>query len=273
LTVEKLRRPLFAIAYLALLVAVSLEGASWWLGKGDRIITHSVVADVVASYHGDAPSEADVRRDMQRAQRANGAAPGYGIPHLALLDGIILLAMTWMLLPLILPKRIEAIQGRVQGVITLVVAIAVLSSAVVLALGTFTKLIVMISLVSGGPFGFAAYMAIWGFFEVSTARAILGSALFLKIGFTVLLILAHQQFLKVKSMLLIIATSVALTIVTQFLIGLVPRPMASITDAVAGIVNAIAAAIWAVILAVMSLISVLRAIRVDRGLASSEGAS
>jgi hypothetical protein len=272
LTIEGLRRPLFVAAYLALFVAVALEGGSCVFSKPARAIGDDLVAGVIASYDDDAPSRADVRRDMERAQRANTPAPGYGIPHLGLFDGILLLVMTWMALALVLPRTLQGIQGRVQGVVTLLLAIGFFSAALTVAFTTFARLVAMISLIAASPFGFAAYMAIWGSFQTKVASAILAASMSLKIAFAVLLVLAHPQFLKVKSMLLVVVTSLVLAVITQWLIFMVPRPLASITDAVAGIVNAIVTAAWAIVLAVMSLVGVWRAIRVDRGLAGGEGA-
>jgi hypothetical protein len=114
-------------------------------------------------------------------------------------------------------------------------------------------------------------LAIWGFFDVGMAKTILSLSLTLKIVFAVLLVLSHHAFLKIKSLVLLIATSLILNVVVAILIGIVPSFLVSITDAIGGIIDAVLGLIWAAVLAVISLISVLRAVRIDRAQASSVG--
>lgn len=259
--------PLFVTAFVVLVMAVGLEFGARWLVPPATDPAIDPVVLIQSQFEDDPPSADEIREDLEAAA-ADGEVPGYGIPHLALVDAILLMSMTWMLLSIVGPRSIQA---RVQGLVSLIVGLLLLLGCIVLVLLTLAKLIVMIMLVGSGPFGFLAYMAVWGSFDKSTAKLILSFSMSFKIAFAVLLVLAHPPFLKVKSMVLLIVTSLVLTLVTVFLIGLVPSFLASITDAVAGIINALAAAIWSVVVMVMSLISVRRALPHATVLSSREG--
>lgn len=52
--------------------------------------------------------------------------PGYGIPYVALLDGLLLFTVGLMGIALVVPERVH---GRVQGIATLVVSLLSCSSA------------------------------------------------------------------------------------------------------------------------------------------------
>ena len=72
--------------------------------------------------------------------------------------------------------------------------------------------------------------------------------------------LAQQRFLKLKSLILLVATSFIATIVVSFLQGLVPGPLVSITDALAAIIVGILALIWAVVILIGSINAVIQAL-------------
>ncbi len=265
---EKLQRPLFVIAYILLILAFALQMGSSWFHKTAATLTPESIATVRAGYGNDPPSDNDLRASMQKLQSKNAVPPGYGTRYLCLPDAILLLTMTWMVLSLFVPQRI---QGRIQGIVTLVAALIIGILSFIKLYVTLGILTLMLSLLLAAPFGTLVYFAIWGFFAAGSAKLILSLSMFLKIGFVILLFLAQQRFLRVKSMLLLVATSIGLTFLAALLIGIVPAPLASITDAIAGIIDAAAALIWAIVLAIMSLISILRAIRVDRSSATAEG--
>jgi hypothetical protein len=122
------------------------------------------------------------------------------------------------------------------------------------------KVLIMIALFLAAPFGTMAYLAMYGSFNRAGASAILSASMFLKLGGAVFLVLAHQGFLKMKGLMLLVVTSLVCNIIVSFLHGLVPIILVSITDAVAAIVIGIVAAIWAVALLVYSIIAIIRAV-------------
>lgn len=190
--------------------------------------------------------------------------PGFGIPYLALLDGMLLFTLVLMLLSLVVPERIH---GRVQGVATLIVAFLLLMGSILLIIVTLMILLLMVGLLLAPIFGTIAYFAIFGDFDKSGAAATLGLLMVLKLGFVICLLVSDPRFLQNKGLVLLILTSLLAQVILAFLHGLVPMPLVSITDAVGGIVNAILAAIWGIIFFIGSLISVIKTLRVDRAMA------
>ena len=86
----------------------------------------------------------------------------------------------------------------------------------------------------------------------------------LKLGFVICLVLAQQRFIQNRGLVLLIITSFLASIITSFLQGLVPFFLVSITDGIAAIVVVVLALIWAVVFLIGSLISIIKALRVDR---------
>ena len=68
------------------------------------------------------------------------------------------------------------------------------------------------------------------------AGVLLGLIMTLKFGFAGCLAFAHQGFLKMKGLVLIVLTSMLAGIIVSFLHGLVPGILVSITDAIAAII-------------------------------------
>jgi hypothetical protein len=187
----------------------------------------------------------------------NGNPPGYGIPYLALVDGIFAYSLTLMVLALVLNPNLQA---KLQGIVTLILSFFLALGSLVLILVAFVKLLIMVALFFAAPFGTIAYLAIWGDFPKSAAAVILSLILVLKIAATICLPLAQQRFLKLKSLILLVATSLVATVVVSFLHGIVPGPLVSITDALAGIIVGILALIWAVVILIGSINAVIQAL-------------
>lgn len=265
---QRLRRPLFIIAYMLLVLAVGLETGTRWFPAGARAPDSDTVASIQQSSPQSHLTADQIKADLAKLQTKNQKPPGFGVPATALMDAILLLVMTLMLLALVVP---QAIQGRVQGIVTLVAALLIFCFSYLAFQAILTVLATMISLFLAVPFGTLIYFAIWGFFDKGTALAILSLAMLFKAGFVILLLLAQPTFVKVKSLMLLVLTSLLLNILAAFLLRFVPSPLASITDAIAGIVDCVAAMILAAFLGIFSLWSVLRAIRVDRSAAHAEG--
>ena len=253
----KLRTPLFLIAVgLSLLVVLIEIGAPLLLPAEGEVQLGTVLAEV------ELPEDSELTADeLEDLRRDNPTPPGLGIPRLALLDGLLFFTVALMAAALLVP---ESIHGRVQGVVSLVVSLLVLLASIAAIFMALAKLIVMVSLTLAVPFGTIAYFAIYGFFPKGPAAATLSLLMTLKLAFAVCLVLAHQRFLQNKGLVLIVLTSLLANLIVGFLHGFFPVFLVSITDAVAAIINGVLAAIWAIVFLISSIVSILKAIRIDR---------
>lgn len=222
---DELRKPFFILALVLIAIAVLAEGAAKLLG--------------VQSASLPAP------------------ASGFGVPAMLLLDTLLMLTVTLMGLSLLIPERV---QGRLQGLVTLIVSLLVLIAAVVLLFSSIQLLTLMVSLLLALPFGTIAYLAAWGDFDRAGAAAVLGLVLLLKLGFAICLVVAQQRFIENKGLVLLIATSLVAVLLLGFLHGFVPGILVSITDTVGALVIAIVTLVWAVIFLIGSVISVVKAV-------------
>jgi hypothetical protein len=172
--------------------------------------------------------------------------------------------MVLMALSLVIPERIH---GRVQGIATLIVSFLLLLGSIVLIFITIAILLLMVGLLLAPIFGTIAYFVIFGTFDKSGAAATLSLLMALKLGFVICLLVADPRFLQNKGLVLLVLTSLLAQIILGFLQGFVPMPFDSITDAVGGIISAVLAAVWGLVFLVGSLVSVVKALRVDRAAA------
>jgi len=232
---DTLRKPFFVVALVLLALAVLAE-----LGSGFYI---DDAADGATSY--------DV------------ANPGLGIPYLAVLDGLVLFTILLIGAPLIITDRVH---GRIQGIITFIVALLIFIGSLVMIFAALALLLLMVSLLMAIPFGTLVYMAEYADFAKGSAKVTLGLIMSLKLGFVVFLILAHQRFLENKGLILIVLTSFLATIILSFLHGLVPGFLVSITDDIGAIIIAILAAIWALVYLIGAIPAIIKALRVDKAL-------
>jgi hypothetical protein len=254
---ENLRTPFLLAALVLILLVVLVELGSIAL-VGQTTEPAGSLQEAFKPYQGDVTN---AQIEAARQQLEDQRPPGMGVPDLALLDAVLLFTTALMAVALLVPERV---QGRLQGIVTLVVSIVLLILAVLLAIKAFVLLLVMVALFSAVPFGTLAYLAIWGFFDRTGARVALTLIMGLKLAFVVCLLLAHQRFLQLKSLVLLTVTSLVATVVVSFLHGLVPIILVSITDAIAAIVVCVLAIIWAVVLLVGSLPAIVKALRVSQ---------
>jgi hypothetical protein len=251
---------LIAVALIFVVVALELGAAGFLRGAGDaERAVENVRNSSQFKKHVLPRGEAEVQRTLAAVRQAaeEDDPPGLGIPYLALVDGILAYSLLLVALGLIVPERL---QGKVQGIVTLILSILLLIGSIVLILLALAKLLLMIALFFSVPFGTIAYMALWGTFPKAGAAVVLSIIMLLKVASAVCLPIAHQRFLENKGLILLFATSLVATIIVSFLHGLVPFALVSITDAVAAIVVGILAVIWAIVLIVGSVISVVQAI-------------
>jgi hypothetical protein len=221
---ENLRKPFFIIALIVMLVIVLLEIGSPWL------MTVSV----------------------KSADR-----PGYGIMYLAYIDALLLYVTILITLALLIPEKV---QGRIQGIVTLIVSFFGCLGAIGSCFVVLIFLLIMVTMLLAPIFGTIAYFVIYGDFDRSGANITLSLIMTLKIVFVVLLLLAHQKFIENKSLVLLVLTSLLCNLIISFLHNLLPIFLVSITDAVGAIIVAIIAIIWLIIFLIMAIISVVKAI-------------
>ncbi|MCZ7422283.1 MULTISPECIES: hypothetical protein [unclassified Micromonospora] len=245
-----LRRPFLLLAMLALVLAVGVEvGAGLLLGGGDA----------GAELAGSAADLGVEVGDVRQVSEPSGRGTGY----LALIDAAALWTTGLFCLGLVLPERLH---GRIQGVATLIFSIILILVALLALVLAFIELMIMVSLFLAPPFGTLAYLALWGFFPVGDAAALLGLVLLLKLAWAGLLILAQPKFLQNKGLVLLILTSLLGTVVLGFLHGLVPVILVSILDSVGAVVFAVIAIVWALVLLIGAIPAIVKAVRATAAL-------
>ena len=259
---ESLRTPLFLVAAALLLVAVLVELGSPLadrLSRGVRVAA-SEVDNSLAAAQRLLPQLAEVSPGDLKA-RVSGKIerpPGRAIGNLALLDGLLLFTVGLIGASLLMPERVH---GRIQGIVTLIVALIVLFAAIAKVFIAIAALTLMVTLLLAVPFGTIIYLIGYGSFDRGLAGVLLGLVMTLKFGFAGCLAFAHQGFLKMKGLVLIVLTSMLAGIIVSFLHGVVPGILVSITDAIAAIVVAVLAALWAVFLLIGSIPSIVKSIK------------
>jgi len=253
-----LRTPFFVMAIVAAALIIACELALS-LGVGGN---SSGALNSIGS--GLDTETTEVLSDPANAAVAGESPPGSGIRYLALVDGLLLFTVLLLGSSVVFSQRAYA---RVQGVLTLVVAILWIIGCFVLALMALAKLLLMIGLFVAAPFGTIAYIAAWGWFPVGEAAILLSLLLLLKIVFVGFLVTAQPRFARVKGLMVLIALSVVLQLALGFIHGFLPRVVVSIGDELWALVTAVVALIWAVVMLVMAIPAILNALRVSRSLA------
>jgi len=229
---DQLRRPFFFLALALITIIVLVELASLklvGLGAG----TGGMAAAL------DAPT------------------PGFGIPYLAILDGLVLYSIILIAVSLFLP---EALHARLQGIATLIISLLCLLLAFMMTVAAIGLLVLMVSLLVAPIFGTIAYFAIYADFDRDSAAITLSLLTALKIGRAGCLLLAQQRFLQNKGLVAIIAISMLANMLLVFLHGIVPSFLVSITDMVGAVIIAILALLWALVFLVGSVISIVKAV-------------
>jgi hypothetical protein len=251
-----LRRIPFLIGLGALVLVIAVE-------VGAAAVRPPPPPDPAAFRRAIAGQDADPRPDVDalaRARKGQDEPPGLGVPALALLDGLLLLTIGLMGASLIVPPRV---MGRIQAPIRLIIAILLLLAVVMALIKAVTLLLVMFGLFVAAPFGTIAYIAVWGFFDRGDAAVALSVIMFLKVVLVIGLVLAQQDFLRGKALVLLILTSLLGSLVVTFLHGLVPGILVSITDALAAIIVAILALIWALVIAIGAIVPTIKSLRLE----------
>ncbi len=265
---DRLRTPFLLAAIVLSLVIVLLETGTALPGVlrgGELPLTAFQLPPQLAKAEANLTSDQQaVVTQLQKQDRP----PGMGVPDLALLDGILLFTLALMGASLVLPARLE---GRIQGIATLIFSILLLLFAIVQIFVAFAALFLMIALFLAFPFGTIIYLIIYGSFNRAGADAVLNIIMLLKFGVALCLVFAQQRFFQGKGLVLLILTSLLGTVIVNVLLGVVPGVLVSITDAIAALVVGIIAVIWSIILLIGSLIAIVKALRVDRSVKIEKG--
>jgi hypothetical protein len=248
--VGNLRTPFFIIALIAAALVVLVELGSPFLIKGVKATQDTQLRLIGKS----APDSGVTAADLPKGDQP----PGKAIAYMALVDGQLLFALILQALQV---AKIQRLQGKVQGLIILIVGILIVLGSILLALLALGFLLIMVALFLAAPFGTVAYICKWGFFDESGAAALLSLIMLLKLCTVVMLVLAHQRFLQVKSLVLLMLTSLVCNIIIAFLHGLVPSVLVSITDMLGAIVLAILAIVWGIVMVIDGIVSVVWAIK------------
>jgi hypothetical protein len=271
---DSLRRPFLVITVicigLALLVCVGSNLVSSPPPFAERVESalSSALADpkLVAELQDrglDLPGDA---RD-QLGQTRPSDPPGFAIPNLALINGVLLLVLALTALPMLVGDRAT---GTVQGIVSIIGGLVGLLTGIVMAIVAFTALVLMVSLLLAAPFGTLAYLALFGSFDTTAAGVLTTLVMILQIVGGVCLVIAQERFLTSKGLVLLFATAILLTFVTSVLHSIVPSILVSITDALGGLVAAIVGAIWSLVLLIGGIVSAVRLLQLGRNAAPAQ---
>jgi hypothetical protein len=258
---DRLRTPFLILAIILSLLIVLIETGTAIPG----VLRSSPVP--VTSFQLPAQAStavANLNSDQQKVVTQlsqQDRPPGLAVPDLALLDSIVLFTVILMGVALLIT---DSLQGKVQGIVTLIFSLILLGIAIAQIFIAIGSLILMIALLLSIPFGTIIYLIIYGSFNRAGADIALSLIMLLKFGFAVSLFLAQQRYLQSIGLVLLVLTSLVDNVIVSFLIGLVPLILVSITDAIAAIVVSIIAVIWAIVLLVGAIISIIKLLRLDR---------
>ncbi|GAA1957218.1 hypothetical protein [Microbacterium deminutum] len=187
--------------------------------------------------------------------------PGLAIPYLALPNGLLLIIVALMVLPLLIGNRMIPLIGGIVSVLGGLVAVI---GGIILAILAFVALITMVSLFLAAPFGTLAYLAIFGFFNIWASAAVLGLIMFLQLAAIVFLIVAQQSMLGNKRLVFWLLLTVLLTLVIMILHSIVPIILVSITDAIGALIVAIVGVIWGLLMFIGGIISLIKQLNLGR---------
>lgn len=258
---DRLRTPFFIATIVLIALALAVE-------IGSTIVLHGIAKGATDVFSALPPEMRDdyLKLDQSQLEKLSNQdkPPGYGIPYLAFLDGLLLFTVGLIGVGLVLPQRIH---GSTQGCVTLIVSLLVILGGIAAIIVALIAVLIMVALLLSVPFGTIAYIALYGFFNTSGASVALGLIMTFKIAAAICLVIAQQRFLQSKGLVLLILFSLVGNIIVSFLHSFVPGLLVSIADGIAGIIVGILAVIWAIVFLIGGLRSVIKVIRVDKALA------
>ena len=264
----RLRLPFFLLALLAIAAVVLVERGAVSASTVAARLMPFLQQDSTRAFQQGLEVFSKEQSDRLSAELKNresslagmpSKARGFAIPSMQYVDSCLLFTMLLMGLALLIPPDKHA---KIQGMITLVFGIVLIIAAIAWIFAVLVRLLVMVALLLSFPFGTIAYMFIYGSFPRASMNVILGLLFLLKIVFGVLLLLAHQGFLKHVGLIIFLVVSFVAGLVVSFLYGLVPGILVSITDTIAAIVVAIIGVVLGLILAIGSIPSIFKVVKV-----------
>src|SRR4051812_37882832 len=194
---DDLRKPFFIAALILMLLVVLIEigaGVSLHGSPPDRNdappndamsrIRGAPLPPAIQKVLQDIAGDPDSTEAVKTLSLESGSVPGYGIPYMAILDGMLLFTVGLVASSLLITDRV---QGRVQGCVTLILSIVMILATIAMIILAIVFLILMVSLLLAVPFGTIVYLAIYGFFDRSGASGVLSLLMLLKIVFAVCL--------------------------------------------------------------------------------------
>lgn len=255
---DRLRWPFFVVALILFLIALGLEiGSSFLPDSFNAGEMRRQTEAQLASSDLDEDERDEIVDRMVAEAGSKKHPPGMALPYMGLLDGLLLYTLGLLGAALLVPERIH---GRLQGIVTLIVSFLTLIAAIFAIIKALITLLIMVALFLAVPFGTIAYLAKWGFFNRAGASMILGGAELFKLIGAVCLVLAHQRFIQLKSLMFLILLSLVANLLTGWLHALVPGVLVSIADAVAAIIIGIIAAVFAIVFLVSAVLSIIRVV-------------
>jgi hypothetical protein len=256
----KLNKVFLVLALAAVVMCVSGEiGGGVWLAKSSPPADGGWSSDSDVRGGGNPITRDKVKKAQTAIAKDVGPEklkrPGVAIPYLALLDILLLVTYGFIAASILLPERaIAPLHAGTSLIVSLLVVIASFIGLFV----TIGLTMAMIGLLLAVPFGTIAYLALWGSFPVGTAAATLGVLLFLKLAFGVCVLLAQPKFIENKVLVFLVGSSILVNLIVAFLHGFPPGILASITDAIGGIVVAVFAIVWGIVILVRAVIAIVR---------------
>lgn len=266
-TISKIRTPLFiCIALIVSLLVIGVETGNSYRATGNIFEElggrFSEIKEAFESFGQSGANETNANiSGISKLEECLAAesedAPGYGIASLQYVDCLLLFSIFMVALPLVAKAEIVA---KLQGVLTVIISLITLVFGFLFILKVVAMLFLMTSLMLAIPFGTITYMVLYGSFETGEAAAIMSTLMTLKIAIAVLLLLAHEQFLKNLGLILLIGTSLITMVILGFLHNFLPIFLVNITDAIGALINVIIALLWSIILLFSGLAGVIKVI-------------
>ena len=205
---------------------------------------------------------------LSKSSYPSGDPAGWGIPYLAMIDGLLCYALLMMALSVTVSA---AVQTRFEKIATLIGSLLYVLAGLAWLLTAMAMLLLMVGTVLA-PSGIAIYMGKWGAFPIGSAAGTLGAVMTLKIGAVIVLFLAHPYFAKNIPLVVLLLLSFIGTALISFLHGFVPFPFVSIADVLAALIVGILGWIWGIILLLSGLLQVIKLI-VRTATATAEAAT
>jgi hypothetical protein len=269
--VDRIRTPFFVLALVAILVNVLIERSSLRAAEVARrlppVITGSrqtSLDQVLDVFTPEQKRRLDVLRQEKTGELSNlpRDLEGFGARSLMFVDGILLFTLALMGISLLAKQiEIEHIHARLQGIVTLIFCILLILYALPWLLVVLAKLMMMVAMLLSFPFGTLAYLIIFGSFPRAEMNAVISLLFTLRMIFAVLLVLAHQGFLKNIWLIIYVVAAFVASLIVSFLYNLVPGILVSITDAIAAIVVAVIGIVLALLLAISAILAIVAALK------------